>query len=166
MNFFLHWGIQWHTFTSSTIWELLNHGLNLWLTTWGKHRVSHRSTGEGNSSVWPEGVEPGSTSPRPHLKADCHWGRISSWRLLLLESLQAYTTGELLSFVSFSMLLCKRDNLSGPIPVYLFTLQSEYLLAIDPQNLKRPKLKHRHQRQCKENQSLLCKARGEFSLWR
>jgi len=32
------------------VWEQLNHSLNLWLTTWGKHWVSHGSTGEGNSS--------------------------------------------------------------------------------------------------------------------
>jgi len=30
------------------------------------------STGEGNSSVGQEGVEPGCTSPRPHLTAVCH----------------------------------------------------------------------------------------------
>ena len=64
------------------VWELLNHGLNFWLITWGKHWVTHGSTGEGNSAVWPEGVEPGCTSPRPHLRADCHWGRISFWRSL------------------------------------------------------------------------------------
>ena len=40
------------------------------------------STGEGNSAVWPEGVEAGCTSLRPHLRADCHWGRISGWRFL------------------------------------------------------------------------------------
>jgi len=43
----------------STVWEFLNHGLNLWLTTWGEQWVSHGSTGEGNSPVWLEGVEPG-----------------------------------------------------------------------------------------------------------
>lgn len=69
----------------ATVWELLNYDLNLWLTTWGKHWVSRGSTGEGNSRVWLEGMEPGSTSPRPHLRADCHWGRNSFWRLLPLE---------------------------------------------------------------------------------
>jgi len=29
-------------------------------------------------------VEPGSTSPRPHLRADCHPERVSSWILLLM----------------------------------------------------------------------------------
>ena len=76
------------------VWELLNHGLNLWFTTWGEHWVSCGSTGEGNSPVWPGEVEPGCTSPRPHLRAHCHWGRISSWRLLLMEFLWAYNTGE------------------------------------------------------------------------
>jgi len=28
-------------------------------------------------------VEPGCTPPRPHLRADCPWGRVSFWRLLL-----------------------------------------------------------------------------------
>ena len=74
------------------IWELLNHGLNLWLTTWGKHWVSCRSTGEGNPAVWPEGVEPGCTSHRPCLRADCHWGRISFWRSLPLEFFHEPTT--------------------------------------------------------------------------
>jgi len=45
--------------------------------------LSHGSTGEGNSCVWPEGVEPGYTSLRPHLRAECLWGRISFWRFLL-----------------------------------------------------------------------------------
>ena len=31
-------------------------------------------------------MEPGSTLPRPHLRADCHWGRISFWRSLLCEA--------------------------------------------------------------------------------
>jgi len=82
------------------VWELLNHGLNLWFTTWGEHWVSCGSTGEGNSPVWPAGVELGSTSPRPHLRADFHWGRISSWRLLLGEFLWAYDTSEYLPFIS------------------------------------------------------------------
>jgi len=68
------------------VWELLNDGLNHWLITWGDHWVSRGSTGEGNSTVQLEGVEPGCTSLRPHLRADCYWGRISLWRSLLLES--------------------------------------------------------------------------------
>jgi len=63
-----------------SVWELLSHGLNHWLITWGKDWVSPGSTGEGSSAVWPEGVKPGCTSPRPHLRADWHWGRISFWR--------------------------------------------------------------------------------------
>ena len=35
---------------------------------------------EGNSPVWLEGVEPGCTSLRSHLMADCHWGRMSGCR--------------------------------------------------------------------------------------
>ena len=44
------------------VWELLGHGLSHWLSTWGKGPVSSGSTGEGNSVVGPEGVEPGCIS--------------------------------------------------------------------------------------------------------
>jgi len=98
------------------VWELLNHGLNLWLTTWGKHWVSCRSTAESNSAVPPERVEPGSTSPRPHVRADCHWWRISSWRWLLVEFLWAYNTGEHLSFIS--VYLFQRGSLTSLISLY------------------------------------------------
>ena len=78
------------------VWELLNHGLNLWFITWGEHCVSPGSTDEGSSAVWQEGVEPGCTSPGPHLRAECNWGSIYLWRSLLLEFfLQAYDTGDL-----------------------------------------------------------------------
>ena len=59
------------------VWELLNHGLNLWLTTWAQVNAI--------SPEWPEGVDPGSTPPRPHLKADSQGGRFSIWRLFPLE---------------------------------------------------------------------------------
>ena len=35
-------------FTVQVVWELLNHSLNLWLTTWGERWVSCRGTGECN----------------------------------------------------------------------------------------------------------------------
>ena len=57
------------------VWEWLSHGLNHWLSTWGKDLVSPGGTGEGNLPVWQEGVEPGCTSRRPHLRADCQWGK-------------------------------------------------------------------------------------------
>jgi len=65
------------------MWELLSHGLNHLLITWGKGPVSPGSTSEGNSSEWLEGVEPGCTSLRHHLRADCHRGRIFFWRSFL-----------------------------------------------------------------------------------
>jgi len=80
----MSWLLSW---CSEHVWELLNDGLNHWLITWGEHWVSRGSTGEGNSAVWPEGVEPGCTSPRLHLRADYYWGRISFWRLFPLEFL-------------------------------------------------------------------------------
>jgi len=48
----------------------------------GKGPVSPGNAGEGNSAVRQEGVEPGCTSLRPHLRTDCHWGRSSGWRSL------------------------------------------------------------------------------------
>jgi len=48
-----------------------------WLSTWGKDPISPGSTGEGNSHVWPEGLQPGCTSLRTHLRADCQLGRFS-----------------------------------------------------------------------------------------
>ena len=121
---------------SHAVWELLNHNLNLWLTTWGKHWVSHGSTGEGNSPVWPEGVEPGSTSPRPHLRADCHWGRISFWRLLLVEFLESLQHWWALLFIHDY--LSQHDNLTKPnFFVYLLITQyfttSVFLLTLHEQ---------------------------------
>ena len=68
------------------VWELLSHSLNYWLSTWAKDWVSPGSTGEGNSDVWPEGVEPGCTSLKPHLRADCQGGRIFWLEILFLWS--------------------------------------------------------------------------------
>ena len=58
---------------------------NCWVPTWTteylwKGPVSPGSTGEGNSAVAQEGVDPGCTSPRPHLRADYNRRRISFWR--------------------------------------------------------------------------------------
>ena len=78
------WSVP-NTLLIGAVWELLSHSLNYWLSTWGKDPVSPESTGEGNSAVWLEGLQPGCTSLRPHLRADCPWGRISFWRSLLGE---------------------------------------------------------------------------------
>jgi len=101
-NFFF---LTWKSIKSSqVVWELLNHVMNLWLTTWGEHWVSYRSTREGNSATWPEGVEPGCTSPRPNLRLTatekgCLSGDCSSWSFS-----QAYNTSEHfhLSMINFS----------------------------------------------------------------
>ena len=65
---------------------------NSWITAWTSDwppEVSAESAARAQmnaiSPEWPEGVEPGCTSPRPHLRADSQGGRISSWRSLLLE---------------------------------------------------------------------------------
>ena len=57
-------------------WGLLSHSLSHWLSPGGTDLVSTVSTGEGNSAVWPDGVEPGCTSLRPHLRAECHWRKV------------------------------------------------------------------------------------------
>lgn len=56
------------------VWDLLSHGLNHGLITCGKDPVSPESTGESNSCVRMEGGEPGCSSLRSHLRADCCWG--------------------------------------------------------------------------------------------
>ena len=107
------------------VWELLNHGLNFWLITWGEHWVSHRSTGEGNSAVWPEGVEPGCTSPWPHLRADCHWEMISFWRLLLLEFFSKPTLQVSISFIfDYLFLAVWTVDTSLTIPLYICWLHT------------------------------------------
>ena len=65
---------------------------NCWITAWTSDwppEVSAESAAGAQvnaiSPEWPEGVEPGSTLPRPHLGADSQGGRISMWRSLLLE---------------------------------------------------------------------------------
>ena len=61
---------------------------------------------------WSEGVEPGCTSLRSHLRADCHGGRFFSWRSFFGEAflLQAWNlliqVGNLLSFLHSASLLC------------------------------------------------------------
>ena len=52
-----------------------------WTTEWTPVERTRSALGaQVKASVWPAGVEPGCTSLRPHLRADCHWGRISGWR--------------------------------------------------------------------------------------
>jgi len=105
------------------------------LTIWGKHWISHRSAGEGSKAVWLEGVEPGCTSPRPHLRADCPWagegslsGDCSLWSFL-----QAYNTGEHFHLSMIIFFQC--DNLTKPnFLVYLLMIQyfttSVFLLTL------------------------------------
>ena len=109
------------------VWELLNHGLNLWLTTWGERWVSRRDTGEHNFTwVTRRG------GARLHLRLTPFKGWLLRRKDFYLEItplgalLWAQDMGELF----ISLLLCKCNNLSGPTPVYLFTLQSVYLFAI------------------------------------
>ena len=74
-----------------SVWELLSDGLNHWLNTWGKDPVSLRSTGVGNSAVWP------------HLSTDCpREGSLSGDSSLVKLSpanLQSSDTGEQSSFL-------------------------------------------------------------------
>ena len=106
---------------------------NHWLTTWGKHWVSHGRTGEGNSPVWPEGVEPGSTSPRSRLRADCHRERIFFWQLPPLQ-FSAVSLGDRWAFHLFLIVSFHHDNLSNYKSVKYqpnhTTLLTVYLLTV------------------------------------
>ena len=69
-------------------------------------------------------MDPGSTPPWPHLRADSQRGRISIWRLLPLEP-----------FCEFRIWVCSLFhyffvNMTISLVLYLFTLQSVYLFAI------------------------------------
>ena len=66
---------------SYPVWEL-SYGPDPWLITWGKDWVIHGSTGEGNSPVWLEGMEPGYASPRPPFM-----GWLPLWKDLFQEIL-------------------------------------------------------------------------------
>ena len=62
---------------------------NCWITAWttdGSLEASIESAvGAQVEAIHLCDQKSGSISPRPHLRADCHWGRISFWRLLPLE---------------------------------------------------------------------------------
>ena len=95
----------------------MSHSLNHWLSTWGKVVVSPGSTGEGDSPVRQEGVDPGFTFLRPYLRADCHWGRISGWRSIpcgvSIVSLDLQRQVSTFSFVTSS-------SCTGPFAVTLY----------------------------------------------
>jgi len=70
-----------------------------------EHRWRQFSCVTGRGEAWL-------TSPRPHLRADCHWGRISFWTLLLVEFfLWAYDMGE--HFHLFLIIPFQHNNLSS-----------------------------------------------------
>ena len=59
-----------------------------WISDWPPEVSAESAAGAQVNTIspeWPEGMEPGSTPPRPHLRADSQGGRISIWRLLFLE---------------------------------------------------------------------------------
>jgi len=107
-----------------------NYWITAWTIEWPPDASAESATGapvHAISPEWPEGVEPGCTPPRPHLRADSEGGRISIWRSPLLELFwEPRTWVKSLFHCSF----VKHNNLSGPIPVYLFILQSVYLFAL------------------------------------
>jgi len=76
-----------------------------------------------------EGVVPGYTSPRCHLRADCHWGRVCYWRLLLGEfSCEPMTLVSIFPFISDYLFPC--DNLSSYMLSKDHPNFSVYLLVI------------------------------------
>ena len=104
------------------VWELSNHGLNLWSTTWAESAAGAQVN--TISPEWLEGVEPGCTPPRPHLRADSQGERFSTWRLLLLEPF-CEPRIQVRSLFHYSFV-----NVIISLVLYLFTLQSVYLFAI------------------------------------
>ena len=77
--------------------NVLSHSLSHWLSSWGKHLISPWSTGEGNSAVWPEGVEPGCTSQTSFkgwlpLFLDFFLGVPSLWSFSLSLDLQGWVS--------------------------------------------------------------------------
>ena len=66
----------------NVIWERLSYS---WPTDWAPRGKDRSALGAQVRVIqlWLEEVEPGCTSLRPHLRADCYWGRSSFWRSLL-----------------------------------------------------------------------------------
>lgn len=60
---------------------------NCWTSDWQPEGSTESATRAQVKAthLLTSGLEPGSTSPRHHLRADCYWGRICFWRLLPLE---------------------------------------------------------------------------------
>lgn len=107
---------------SLSVWELLSHDLNHWLSTWRKDLVSSGSTGEGSSAVWEEGVEPGCTSQTSFkgwlpLRKDLflkipHWW---TWNCLIrVRNLLLFLYSTFLSYWS----LCHHTFVVKPFPLY------------------------------------------------
>ena len=73
-------------------------------------------------------VEPGCTSLRPHLRADCHQGRISSWTSLLGGAFSLWTENLLIQVSNFLAFLygtsllcqsfCHHAFVVTPFPLY------------------------------------------------
>ena len=107
---------------------LLNHGMNLWLITWGEQWVSHGSTGEGKSPVLQEGVEPGCTSPRPIEELTAS-GEVFLWRSAPLESI-LWAQDRVSDFLP----LLQYNNYVSQAPGY--TIPSVYSLIVHSWSLK------------------------------
>ena len=76
------------------------------------------------SPEWLEGVEPGSTLPRPHLRVDCYWGSISIWRTSFLEPFHEPRM-QISSLFHYSFVYVIIS-----LVLYLYTLQSVHLFAV------------------------------------
>ena len=111
---------------------------NCWITAWTSDwspEVSTESAGGAQLKAIhlcdQKGVEPGCTSPRPHLRADCPWGRVSFWSLLLLEFfLWVYNVGEHFSTISnynlSSYTVCGCWYLTTPLSVFVdYTMNND-----------------------------------------
>ena len=83
------------------------------LPDWAPGERTHSTLGPQVKAIhlcdW-KGVEPGCTSLRPHLRADCHWGRVSSWSSLFGEAFPCkpgiFWYGWAIFFPSYIVPLC------------------------------------------------------------
>ena len=111
-------------------WVYGNHWIIAWTSDWPHEASTESAAGAQVNAVsleWPEGMEPGSTSPRPHLRADSQGGKIFIWRSLLMESFC-----EPRAWVS-SLFHCSFLNAIISLVLYLtiwYCKQNLYLFAI------------------------------------
>ena len=113
-----------------------NSWIMAWTSDWPPEASADSAAGAQVNAIspkWPEGVEPGSTSPRSRLRADCHGERIFFWQLPPLQ-FSAVSLGDRWAFHLFLIVSFHHDNLSNYKSVKYqpnhTTLLTVYLLTV------------------------------------